>query len=488
MVRHIEIDAGGEAGHGDAASGSAGGWHPLLPRRPGATKHKLLTEAIIADIEAGLLPPRARMPTHRELARRIGVSVQTVSISYKEAERLGYLSGEVGRGTFVRSRITEQADRFMLDRSPGDKADLSIIRAVYTEAHERASRAMMTMLAEADNSTFMRPCRPIAGLDAHRAAGQQWVARLGVSTDRNRILITNGAAHGLFLAVAAVVRRGDVVLTESLTDHGIIGLANVLGFTLRGLPTDREGVLVEAFETACRSGDVAALVMVPTLGNPTSHVAGAERRRQIAEVARRHGVFIIEDEVYKPLVAEPLPAYAELLPDLAFFVTSFTKSVLTGLRVGYLVVPPQYAIRVASILRVTSWSATNLAAEIATRWVEDGTADELVALQRAEAQARQAIVAEVLGSYVAGSHPLSLSAWLAVPPHWSEEGLVRQLARRGIAVTPSDPFVAGEERPAGGIRICLGGRLSHAALRETLEAVRDTFAQLPPIYDVDAIA
>src|SRR5690554_2750681 len=117
MVRHIEIDACCEAGHGDATYVSAGGWNTLLARRSGASKHKLLTEAIIADIEADLLPPRARMTTHRELARRIGVSVQTVSISYKEAERLGYLSGEVGRGTFVRSRITEQADRFMLDRS-----------------------------------------------------------------------------------------------------------------------------------------------------------------------------------------------------------------------------------------------------------------------------------------------------------------------------------------------------------------------------------
>jgi DNA-binding transcriptional MocR family regulator len=486
MLRDDASRATGRTRQGLASPGPS--WNPPLVKRKGATKHKLLADRIVADIESDILTPRTRMPTHRDLARRLGVSVQTVSLAYKDAERRGYLRGEVGRGTFVRSRVTERAGGFMLDRQPNGAADLSIVRAVYTEAHEEASRRVMASLAESDNSAFMRPCRPIAGLDRHRAAAQLFLVRLGVAAEPGRILVTNGAAHGLFLAVAAIVRPGDVVLTESLTDHGIIGLANVLGFTLRGLPTDREGILVDALEDACAPGGVTALVMIPTLGNPTSHCAGAERRRAIAEVARRHGVFVVEDEVYKPLVEEALPAMTELLPDLGFFVTSFTKSVMTGLRVGYLVVPPHFSIRVASILRVTSWSATNLPAEIATRWIEDGTVDALLDVQRAEARARQAIVAQSLTPYVAGSHPLSLCAWLKVPERWTEEGLVRALARHRIAVTPSEPFVAGEDRPAGGIRVCLGGRLSHGALREAFEVVRSTFEQLPPVFDVGSIA
>ncbi len=208
---------------------------------------------------------------------------------------------------------------------------------------------------------------------------------------------------------------------------------------------------------------------------------------RIAEVARRYGVFVIEDEVYKPLLDTRLPAIAALLPDLGFFATSLTKSVMTGLRVGYLVVPPRFGIRAASILRVTSWSAVNLPAEIAAMWIEDGTADALVAVQRHETRARQAIVAEVLGPWVAGSHSLSLSAWLRLPERWTEEGLVRTLAQRRVAVTPSDPFVAGDVRPPGGLRICVGGRLSHTALREALLTIRNTFEQLPPVFDAGGI-
>ncbi len=284
-----------------------------------------------------------------------------------------------------------------------------------------------------------------------------------------------------------MVRPGDLVLTERLTDHGIIGLSNVLGFTLRGLPTDEQGILVEPFAAACAAGGVTALVMVPSLGNPTSHLAGAERRIAIAETARRHGVFVIEDEVYKPLLEEPLPAFTALLPEQGFFATSFTKSVMTGLRIGYLVVPPRFSLRAASILRVTTWSAINLPGEIATTWIEDGTAEALLAVQRREARARQAIVSEVLGPWVAGSHPLSLSAWLRLPERWAEEGLVRALAQRRVAVTPSDPFVVGDERPERGLRICTSGRLSHEALREALVTIRRTLEQHPPVLD-DGVA
>ena len=464
-------------------------WIPELGgARNQGTKHRLLTDAIVADVERGALAVGVRLPPHRALARRLGVSVQTVSASYKEAERRGYLRSEVGRGTFVCHRTTERVDRFMLDRSPGDLVDLSIVRAAYTERHEEAARALLRAMAEDENGAWMRPCRPIAGLDRHRAAACAWLGRLGVPAEPDRVLITDGAAQAVFVALASIVRAGDVVLTEQLTDHGVIGLASLLGFTLRGLPTDREGILPDAFAAACASYPVKALFCIPTFGNPSRYLAGAERRAEIARIAGRHGVHVVEDEVFKPLIAEKLPAIAAMIPDLGFFATSFTKSVLTGLRTGYLVVPPRYALRAASILRVSSWSGAPVLAEMAARWIESGTAEALLAVQRAEMAARQAIAAEVLGEAVAGAHPHALSAWIAVPDHWSEEALVRTLFARGVAVTPSDPFVADPARREGGIRICLGGVAPRGRLRAALETVRQTLEQLAPLSDAGLVA
>lgn len=461
-------------------------WRPSLAKQKGETKHSALTERIIADIDAGVLKPMDRMPTHRDLARELGLSVQTVSLSYKEAERLGYLSGEIGRGTFVKTRVTDRAGRMMLDHSPTEVLDLSIIRGVYLDDHENASRAILRELADGDNSGFMRPCRPVAGLDSHREAARIWLGMMGVTAGAERILVTNGAAHGIFLALSCIIRSNDVVLCENLTDHGIIGLSNILGFSLKGLPTDEEGILPDALEAACAAGGVRALVLIPTLNNPTGHVSGAERRRAIAAIAERYGVFVIEDEVYRPIIEDDLPSITEMLPDLGFFVTSFTKTVLTGLRVGYLVVPPAYSIRAASILRVSSWSGTYLTAEIATRWVENGTARRLLDVQRAEVRARQKIATDILGYHIASSHPLSFCAWLKVPPRWTEDGLVRALTNQNVAVTPSEPFIAGPGH-GGGIRICLGGRLNHPSLVKALTTVRQTFEQLPPVYDIGSI-
>ncbi|WP_036814683.1 PLP-dependent aminotransferase family protein [Phyllobacterium sp. UNC302MFCol5.2] len=461
-------------------------WRPSLAKQKGETKHAALTERIIADIDGGLLKPMDRMPTHRDLARDLGLSVQTVSLSYKEAERLGYLSGEIGRGTFVKARVTDRAGRMMLDHSSNEVLDLSIIRGVYLEEHETASREIFREMAEGNVADFMRPCRPIAGLDRHRETARIWLRTLGVSADAGRILVTNGAAHGIFLALTCIIRSGDVVLCENLTDHGIIGLSNILGFSLKGLPTDEEGILPDALEAACASGGVRALVWIPTLNNPTGHVAGAARRHEIAAIAKRHGIFVIEDEVYRPMIDEDLPSIAEMLPDLGFFVTSFTKTVLTGLRVGYLVVPPAYSIRAASILRVSSWSGTYLTAEIATRWIENGTVQRLIGIQRGEIRTRQGITTDILGDHIASSHPLSPCAWLKVPKHWAEDGLVRSLANQNVAVTPSEPFVAGPGH-GGGIRICIGGRMSHSSLSKALTTVRQAFEQLPPVYDIGSI-
>lgn len=160
---------------------------------------------------------------------------------------------------------------------------------------------------------------------------------------------------------------------------------------------------------------------------------------------------------------------------------------MTGLHTGYLVVPPQLTIRAAGVLRVTSWSGAPAIAEMATRCIASGTAEELVALQRREVRARQAIVYDVLGPFVSGVHASSLSTWLRVPERWTEEALVRELASRGVAVTASDSFVVEHQAPTNGIRICIGGRYSHERLRAGLKVVRTTFSQLPPLNDMGLI-
>jgi DNA-binding transcriptional MocR family regulator len=459
-------------------------WRPNLDAagRHGP-KYRALGEALAADIENGTLPPGTRLPTHRDLAYRLGISVQTVSTAYKEAERQGLLRSEVGRGTFVRHRPSEGAASQMLDRRASDLVDLSTVRAVYTPRHAELFSAAMRELAEAREQPWMRACRPVAGFDEHREVGAAWLARFGLSASPDQILVTNGASHGIFLALATLVQPGDVVVTEALTDHGVIGAASVLRFSLRGLPIDGEGILPDAFAEACRAGKVRALVCTPVFNNPTGALMGVARRRAVAAIAEQHGVHVIEDDVFHPLLETPLPAIASFLPSLGWHSISFTKAGLTGLRTGYLTVPHQLAIRASSVLRVSGWMGTLLMAEIAMRWLRSGVSGELFALQRTETAARQALVAEVLGSAVAGTHPHALSAWMRLPRHWTERAFVRALRHRQVAVTASDPFLVGEVERPNAVRLCIGGELSLSTLRHALEVIAQTRSQLPSVHE-----
>jgi DNA-binding transcriptional MocR family regulator len=330
----------------------------------------------------------------------------------------------------------------------------------------------------------MRACRPIAGFDSHREAAAQWLAQQGLRCERDDLLITNGAAHAVFLALASLAGPDDVVLCEQLTDHGVIGNSQVLGFTLKGVEVDREGIDPEHFEDLCANERITALVCTPNLNNPTSSLMSDTRRREIAAIAQRFGVYVIEDDVYGPLLGEGrAPPLSHYLPELSFYCTSFTKSVLTGLRIGYLVVPRRLALRTESILRVNSWMAAPLLAEVATRWIHNGNAQALVERQRRLLAARQALVAERFAEHLLGHAPQALSCWMGIPEHWELDSLVRELRHRHIAVTSPDPFmVRGTPRPRA-VRLCMGAECSDERMAQALDDMRELFEQYPKIHD-----
>jgi DNA-binding transcriptional MocR family regulator len=370
---------------------------------------------------------------------------------------------------------------YMLDRAEHSLVDFSISRIIHTPEHDEAWMEVCGELAQEVNQPWMRECRPIAGLERHRHAGVEWLSCLGVSATPDRLLITNGASHALFLALAAVTGSDDLVLCERLTDHGVIGAAQALGFQLKGLDIDRHGIQPEHFEDMCASGHVKALVCTPNLNNPTSSVMPDSRRRAIAKIAQKYGVYVVEDDVYGPLIQDRIAPISSHIPDLAFYCTSFTKSVLTGLRTGYVCVPKRMALRVDSILRVNSWMGTPLLAEVATRWIENGTAARLISLQRERLQARHASIGKYLSGYIDGAHVNALSCWLAPPECWTLDALVAELRNRNVAVTLPDPFMVRDTERPHRVRLCLGAECADERFTVALGSFAALFEQYPKV-------
>jgi DNA-binding transcriptional MocR family regulator len=208
---------------------------------------------------------------------------------------------------------------------------------------------------------------------------------------------------------------------------------------------------------------------VPCLHNPTTTTIPAARRSEIVEVARRHNLLIIEDDVYRPLLDHAPPAFTALEPELTFHVTGFSKCVSPGLRMGYVLAPRALANDVAAAIRINCWSTGPLAALVATVMIEDGLANAVIERQKQELRRRQAAVAELLAGFDVQTHATSTHAWLNLPEPWRPNSFARRCLQRGVAVLPAEAFIVGRDiAPPHAVRINVSAARSLDDLRKAL--------------------
>lgn len=458
-------------------------WSPDLNVFKGP-RYLAIVSAIGEDIARGQLKPGDKMPTHRDLAETLGVNTGTVTRAYSEAARRGLLAGETGRGTFVKANLFEDAfsavgvteDEELIDFS------LNIPPISLGDPLEKALTNTLSALAERPGISALLNYQPTTGLKRHRAAGALWADLSGLTVDPDRVLVCSGALHAMTVVFSTLTKPGDIVFTESLTYPGMKNLAHLLHLRLKGLPTDDQGIIPEAFEKICRVEPANILYTIPTVQNPLGSVMPEARRREIAAIAVKHNVAIVEDNVHSFMLPNPPPPLSSFAPDNSYYILGTSKSIAGGIRIGYLVAPERMIQPLATSLRATVWMAAPLMGEIASEWIRDGTAHRMVEQKRAEAAARQSIARSVLDGFHFDSHPLSFHLWLHLPEPWRSNEFTAQLLRRGVAVTPAEAFVPGREEPPHAVRVCIGAPRSRVQLEKGLGIIRTVLQETPDPY------
>lgn len=425
---------------------------PALIRRPA---YLSLAEQIARAIHDGRLAHGSRLPTHRKLAYDLTLSVQTVSRAYEELIRRGLITGEIGRGSFVQA-VQREVDPPYLPERLGELIDLSILKPVCEPMHLEKLREALRWLGDNLPASSGLSFRPNVVFPKHRAVAVEWLKACGIAPAPQNVCITNGATGAMTVALMSAASPGSTVVTEAIGHHTLIPLATYLGFNLQGLPIDDQGIVPAALDEACRITDIRAVFVQPSVINPTATLMGSVRRAELAEVARRHDIAIIEGDVLGPLVEDRAPPIAHFAPERTLYYTSFTKITVPGLRIGYLVSPDRYAAAVANRHLVSNWMATPMVAEIASKWVIDGTAMELVRWQRDALARRQMIAKEVLGDHPVLTHPHALHLWLQLPNDRTEEGFVAQARLQGVAIAPGASFRVSDAPWQPAVRISLG--------------------------------
>lgn len=452
-------------------------WFPDLSDRSGPLTQAIV-EALAEDIGTGQLKPGTRLPTHRELADKIGVAIGTVTRAYLLAQRRGLVSGEIGRGTFVRAGESS-IDAFSIEGDETTPIDLSKNRVI-RDAHDPFIAEMLSALSKsADLNYLLDYYQPAEGSLRHRAVAASWLSRADFAVNPEQVLVCSGAQHAMFVALSTLTEPGDTVLTEQVSYPGIKALANLLRLQLRSLPVDEHGLQPEAFAAACRANSGKVLYCIPTLQNPTATVMPVERRREIARLAREHDVSIIEDDVYGFLDAEAPPPIAAFAPEHTYYINSTSKSIAPGLRIGYMVAPAHAVSRNAAAISSSMWEAAPLMAEMVTRWIEDGTLERVVNWKRRETLARQSLARKVLHNFSHNSHPMSCHLWLQLPEMWRGGDFSERAQKRGVIVVPAESFMTGRGAALHAVRICLLSTQERQQLEKGLNVLQEILHNTP---------
>ena len=417
---------------------------PSLPDN-GEPIYSQLLSALESDISAGRLPAGFRMPTQRDLARALGISAGTVTKAYAEAERLGLVQGQVGRGTFVSGRETSSGRGLkVVDLSlniPGPRMPASLLSSSLMKISRRNDLL--------DYAGYF----PHPGIEEHREALVMALSKIGYNCSADNMLITNGAQHSMVMAFGSICKPGDTVLAEAATFHGMKALAEFTQLRLAGVAMDDEGLVPDALDEAARRTKAKVLFTMPTLQNPTARVMSMDRRRAIVKVARKHDLLIVEDDVYG-FLAEGVEPLAEIAPERTFYVNSVSKCVIPGLRLGLLVVPPAYLQQIYRAMRATAWMGSPIGSLIIAEWIRDETVTNIVRSMREEAARRTQIAKTILGPALPSNQRPSFHIWIGMSPE--DVARTTNYARRhGVITTPmSAPIV--DQNLICGLRVSIG--------------------------------
>ena len=450
---------------------------PGLLHRPA---YRSLADQFARAIHDGRLANGARLPPHRQLADELKLSVQTVGRAYEALVRQGLVTGEIGRGTFVKGVRREPEPPYLPQRL-GDVIDLSILKPVCEEMHLTKLKRALAQLAETLPATSALSFRPNVVFPRHRAVAIEWLKLCGLSVSPLNVTLTNGATSGMTVALMTAAPPGSTAATEAIGHHTLLPLASYLGFNLEGLPIDDNGIIPDALDEACRRADIRTVFVQPSASNPTARLMSEARRLALVEVARKHDITIIENDVLGPLIENRPPPIVALAPERTFYVTTFTKITVPGLRVGYLVAPDRFAAAVANRHLVSNWMATPLVAEIASKWVEDGTAVELMLWQRGALHRRHAIAAEVMANVHYLSHPNSLHLWLPLPDERSEDRFVAQARVEGVGIAPGASFRISDAPWKPAVRVSLAST-TEEELRSGLSVIANLLVADPETF------
>ncbi|PJG59122.1 PLP-dependent aminotransferase family protein [Aeromonas cavernicola] len=440
-------------------------WTPDLTAFSGPLYLKLV-KAIEQAIHEGELPPQTRLPTHRALADRLGVTVGTITRAYSEAERRGLLAARVGRGTWVKGAQDDPVNGWVIRKDEQEGTRIELWQNLPVPLDRAAIiRPMLAEIANGELNSLLGYDNE-AGKSGQRQLFINWLADQGVNGSEECLMFSHGAQHGIMLALVATGCVGETLLCEGLSYPGMLGTARQLKNQVVGVALDDEGIVPDALDATCRTRRAKLLYLTPTLQNPTTATMSLERRHAIVAIARRHDLWIIEDDVNGLLPQDPMIPLVNLAPERVIYLGSLAKIACGGLRVGFVLTPPALRNAFAQAMRLSSWMVSPILIELACKLVSERHIMHLVEQQRRILTGRGELLRHLLPE--ARWQIGSMHAWLPLPEPWRSQEFADAADALEVGVASGEHFAAGQFAAVQGVRLSLSQPASDQRVAEGL--------------------
>jgi len=314
-----------------------------------------------------------------------------------------------------------------------------------------------------DNPTFALQYGPTEGYRPLREFIVAQMARYGIVATVDNVMITSGSQQALDLIAKLLINRGDRILVESPTYLGALQAFDLMGAEYVTVPIDDHGLNTSYLESALRSGP-KFMYILPNFQNPGGVTLSEDRRRELVLLSDKYGIPIVEDDPYGQLRYEgehktPLVVLdrTNLQRDNGYtlgnviYLSTFSKLLAPGLRLGWIVAPPDVIVRLVQIKQSSDLHTSTFTQMVAYEVARDGFLDEHVRLIRSVYSTRKDAMLKALSDYfpeeVTWTRPHGgLFLWVTLPPGVNSRRLLDEALRHDVAFVPGDPFFAEGEK------------------------------------------
>ena len=345
-----------------------------------------LVTHVMGWIQSHGIRPGARMPSIRQLAQENALSLSSVIKAYDQLVASGVLESRHGSGFFVAQQLSQS-------RAPGIETDTARWSLFDNESAQLKLGCGWLPDAWRDDTDLGQAIRQVVRSDNHalfnystplgsahlRLHIQKRLGLIDIHADPGQIITTQGASHGLDLLVRTLLKPGDLVLVESPGYYNLFNLLKLHGVKTLAVPRTAQGPDIASLERLLGEHKPAYFFINSMYQNPTGTSLAPSVAYRLLQLATTHDFRIIEDDIYADFQNGPTSRLATLdALDRVIYLASFSKTLSSSLRVGYVVAQPEIINRLAEVKMVTGIGCSLLAENVVATLLANGSYRKLI--------------------------------------------------------------------------------------------------------------